>query len=235
MFGRRIQGILIDFYGTISAGDREAVEIACRTIVDRYTVPASSEEFAVHWGRCFFQTIEQSNHEQFKTLLECEKASLSQALAQYGVSVPDTDLSALVGDLETYWENPPIYEDALAFLKGVSLPICCVSNADNVPLLSAISRHQLQFDAVISSEVVRAYKPDPAIFHAAAKQLGISTENLVHIGDSRHSDIEGAFGVGIATIWVHRESRILDVGSRKADYTVTSLDVLSDVIAEKSL
>jgi len=39
--------------------------------------------------------------------------------------------------------------------------------------LSAIARHQLRFDDVVSSEAVRCYKPDPAIFHHAMRALGV--------------------------------------------------------------
>lgn len=219
-------GVLIDFYGTISAGDREAVEMACRTVVEACGVPASPGEFAVVWGECFFATIGQCNHHNFRTLFECEAASLRDALARYAIRLPDSDLPPLIAELETYWADPPVYDDAIQFLHSLPVPVCCVSNADTAPLQEAIARHGLRFDVVVTSESVRAYKPDPAIFLAASKFLGIPPERLIHIGDSRHSDVGGAAGVGIATAWVCRESRVLDVGVENPDYQVRTLTEL---------
>ena len=231
---RQIKGILIDFYGTISAGDKEAVEIACRTIVDACGVPVTPAEFEVIWGRRFFAAIETCNHQRFRTLLQCETSSLREALEQFGVRVPERELRSLVSDLESYWANPPVYDDALSFLGGVTLPICCVSNADTDPLMAAISRHRLRFDAVATSESVRAYKPDPAIFLAAANRLGIQPKDLIHVGDSLHSDVAGAAVAGVGAVWIRRESRILDVGTGEPDYCIKTLGELSDIIQGNS-
>jgi 2-haloacid dehalogenase/putative hydrolase of the HAD superfamily len=227
MPGRRFDAIMIDFYGTICAGDREAVEAACRGIVDTCGLALSPEDLAIRWGNRFFDLIERSNHQAFQTLHECEKQSLTTTLAEFGVSA---DPGPLVAKIEEYWRDPPIYPDALDFLNSVDLPLCCVSNADTEPLLTAIGNQGFRFDAVVTSESARCYKPDPGIFRQAAGSLGIEAHRAVHIGDSLHSDVSGAARAGIATVWLCRDSRIHDIGNCHPDYQISVLTEFNTVV-----
>ena len=219
-----VQAVLIDFYGTICAGDREAVERACRRIVQTLGLPLTPDEFAVQWGRRFFEVVEASNHDAFRTLHECELLSLRQTLAGYGM---EPDPAPFVAELEAYWHDPPIYEDAVDFLSSCKLPICCVSNADAEPLHTAIRKHGLRFDAVVCSEDVRSYKPSAGIFQRALEAVGVTPDAAVHIGDSLHSDISGARGVGMRAVWIRRESRIHDIGTCDPEYTIRSFTELN--------
>ncbi|MHC4696362.1 MAG: HAD family hydrolase [Planctomycetota bacterium] len=221
---RRFDGLLIDFYGTISDGDRDAVEAACRRIVETSGLDIAPADFAITWGERFFDIIERSNHESFRTLYECELASLRDTLTYLGIDGAPSP--ALVADLEAYWADPPVHADALEFLKCVDLPICCVSNADTKPLMTAIEKHGLKFDAVITSEAARCYKPDPAIFRRALDAIGIGPDRVIHIGDSLHSDVSGASKLGITTAWIRRENRIHDIGTSRPNHIVTTLNEL---------
>jgi len=221
---RRFEALLIDFYGTISAGDREVVEATCADVVAACGLSISPAALAIRWGERFFSDIERSNHDGFRTLYECEIESLRSTLAELGRT---NDPRPLVERLERYWADPPVYPDAIEFLKHVDVPICCVSNADTKPLLTAIKTHNLTFDAVVTSEAARCYKPDPGIFEMAIQKLGVSPEKIAHIGDSLHSDVEGASKLGIATVWICRKSRVLDVGSCRSDFKTETLTALS--------
>jgi 2-haloacid dehalogenase/putative hydrolase of the HAD superfamily len=160
-------------------------------------------------------------------LNECEIESLRTTLARFGCTA---DPEPLVAPLEEYWLNPEIYEDAIAFLESVRLPVCCVSNADTEPLRAAMDRHGLVFDAVITSEDARAYKPDAEIFRQALSALDVSPEATIHVGDSLHSDIGGASMLGISTAWIRRDSRIHDIGNSHPDWTFATLTEMSGII-----
>lgn len=227
MPARPFDGLLIDFFGTIAAGDRDAVEATCLHIVDACGLPVSPPEFAILWGERYFATVGRSNHDAFQTLYQCELTSLRDTLAEFG-HYPDP--APFLIDLEEYWHNPPVHVDAIEFLQEIDIPVCCVSNADNKPLLSAIARHRLRFDVVVSSEAVRCYKPDPAIFRHALRALGVRPDRVLHVGDSLHSDIAGAAGLGIAATWIRREDRIHDIGDHKPWRTITLLTELNDLL-----
>jgi 2-haloalkanoic acid dehalogenase type II len=216
----RFDAILIDFYGTIAAGDREAVEAVCATIVTACKLSISPAEFAVTWGERYFAVVAQSSHDAFRTLYECEMTSLAQMFEQLKIQA---DPAPFVGQLEAYWRDPPIHTDAVELLDELNVPVCVVSNADSEPLQAAIKKSGLRFDAVVSSEAVRSYKPDPRIFQHALDRMGVDASRALHIGDSRHSDVAGAQGVGITAAWICREDRIHDIGQCTPCHTCSSL------------
>ncbi len=45
-------------------------------------------------------------------------------------------------------------------------------------------------------------KPEPHLFQIALQRLGLPPQAAVMVGDSIHSDIRGAHGVGLPTIWI---------------------------------
>ncbi len=66
---------------------------------------------------------------------------------------------------------------------------------------------------MIVSMIFGANKPDPLIYHEAVRRLKISfpgLDDLSHaevlfVGDNPHTDITGAFGVGMRTAWIGSE------------------------------
>ena len=45
-------------------------------------------------------------------------------------------------------------------------------------------------------------KPDPRIFQEALKRVNCSSEEVIHVGDSLKSDIQGAWNAGIDSVWI---------------------------------
>jgi len=70
--------------------------------------------------------------------------------------------------------------------------------------IEAAGLHELA-DAVCVSEEVGAWKPDPRIFHEAARRAGTTLEGAWMIGDNLDADIAGAHGVGVRSVWVKRD------------------------------
>jgi putative hydrolase of the HAD superfamily len=70
--------------------------------------------------------------------------------------------------------------------------------------VEAAGLHELA-DAVCVSEEVGAWKPDPEIFHEAARRAGTTLDGAWMIGDNLDADIAGAHGVGVRSVWVKRD------------------------------
>ncbi|NOT01560.1 MAG: HAD family hydrolase [Phycisphaerales bacterium] len=228
MAGRRkYKAVLVDFYGTIADGDAFAVESVCRQLVGELSLPLSPAELAVAWGERFFETIERRNHHDFRTLLECECESLMDLLSPL---VGWVDPAPYVERLKDYWTAPPIHAEAVGALTAIQMPICCVSNADNTPLRRAIETNRLRFDHVITSEDARCYKPEPHIFMRALNAVGLGPDEVLHVGDSLHSDIGGAKRAGIDSAWVCRNGRIHDIGQDRATFKINDLNGLHSII-----
>jgi HAD superfamily hydrolase (TIGR01450 family) len=61
-------------------------------------------------------------------------------------------------------------------------------------------------------------KPEPHLFRVALERLGLPPQVVVMVGDSIHSDIRGAQGVGLRTIWITPPGA--DAGDVHPDLTI---------------
>ena len=93
----------------------------------------------------------------------------------------------------------------LAACLDARLPMICanpdlVVMRDGVRLLCAgsLARHY----AAAGGDVVSLGKPDAAIYRMALDTLGVPAGKVMAIGDSLHTDIAGAAGAGIDSLWV---------------------------------
>lgn len=225
---RPFDALFIDFYGTVTSGDRQAVEDTSRCVVEEFGLPMPPAEFAVEWGKTFFAAADDRNHERFANLCRIECETLVETLEPLGHG--DIDPVPFVARLQAYWANPSLHPESAEALASLDVPICCVSNADTADLLSAIERHNLRFDHVVTSEDARCYKPGPAIFERALADMGIRPERVLHAGDSLHADVGGAKPLGITTAWVCRQGRIYDVGQTMPDHKLSCLRGLRDIL-----
>jgi putative hydrolase of the HAD superfamily len=99
----------------------------------------------------------------------------------------------------------------LAVLKGRGVRIVAASNWD-ASLPEALERTGLApyIDAAVSSAVVGAAKPDPAVFRAALDCAGCEAHEAFHVGDSPNGDVEGARAAGIRVALLDRDGVLPD-------------------------
>ena len=105
-----------------------------------------------------------------------------------------------------------------------------LSNADDDFLFPLLDHTGMQFCAVLSSEMVKAYKPDPAPFKRIMKMLNIKPDEAVYVGDNQFDDVKGAKNVGMFTVWLNRNGNALDDNITRPDYELTSFDELLAIL-----
>lgn len=119
----------------------------------------------------------------------------------------------------------------IARLKGANhLRLGVLSNADNAFLWPLLSCRSLEFDAAVSSETARAYKPHPRAFRLIMEALAVPAEVCLFVGDSQFDDVQGAHGAGMRTVWVNRRGAQLDPALPAPDYQVKSLTEVLDIL-----
>jgi putative hydrolase of the HAD superfamily len=100
-----------------------------------------------------------------------------------------------------YGEVPSVLDRLAAC--GIALAV--VSNWDDrLPRLLADLGLARRFTAIVVSAEVGVEKPHPRIFAAAAERLGVAPERIVHVGDRRLEDVEGAQAAGLRALWLTR-------------------------------
>lgn len=95
------------------------------------------------------------------------------------------------------------YPDALPALEFLAsrYPLVSLSNGN-----ADVARMGLApfFEASVSAIEVGQAKPDPRIFHAAARALGVAPQAVLHVGDDALLDVLGARDSGMQAAWLNR-------------------------------
>jgi len=158
--------------------------------------------------------------DSFETQRMLEEKSLVHTLVQFNSNANAKELSEM---MFAHWVKPPIFEDSKEFFEKSNLPIYIVSNIDTADILQAISYHDLHPAGVFTSEEAKSYKPRKELFELALKRTGLKADEVIHIGDSVSSDVNGAAGVGIRALWLNRSGKNVPQG-------VESISSLLDLI-----
>ena len=220
------RAVLLDFYGTLVEEDDAVIARIVRRIASE--TAADPADLGRRWSASFAGACASAHGERFRTQREIELESLRELLDEIGSTL---DSRALSEELFRYWTAPEPRPGAARFLDALALPAAVVSNIDTADLERALARLGWSFDALVTSESCRAYKPRPEMFEAALARLDCRRDEVLHVGDSLGSDVIGASRLGIATAWVNGRGRPLppDVGVAP-DHVVADVDALIDVL-----
>lgn len=152
---------------------------------------------------------------------------LRVVLAGLGRNLPDDVFRRLVADhgrMEVDIPPDPIdgVADALAELSG-RYKLAVVSDAIVTPgtgLRAILEEHGLirYFSGFAFSDEIGHSKPHRSMFESAADELGVSPDEIVHVGDRDHNDIKGPHALGAKAI--------LFIAARDLDKYATTADAI---------
>jgi len=219
--------ILLDFYGTVVEEDGAQIEQVCHEIARASSKSATPEEVKSYWGRIFGEMFLQSYGVAFQRERDLEQASLQKVVMHFDADLDSERLCLIVYD---YWTRPVIFPESRDVLAKCNIPVCLVSNVDNADLASALRHNGLSFDLIVTSEDCRAYKPRPEPFEEALSMLGLSGEEVLHVGDSLGSDVRGAKALGIPVLWINRKEREIPAGYQQPDYVSSDLTGVLELV-----
>tara|TARA_B100000035_G_scaffold125192_1_gene106589 strand:- start:273 stop:989 length:717 start_codon:yes stop_codon:yes gene_type:complete len=69
------------------------------------------------------------------------------------------------------------------------------------------------FDYAWRAEEFGISKPDPALFHKAFEEAGVSADQVIHVGDCHDNDVSGAVSAGAQAIWFSPEGSVSAIAS----------------------
>ncbi len=121
----------------------------------------------------------------------------------------------------------PPFADTAASLQRLKkrYKLVIISNIDNDLFAETRKLLGVEFDAVITAEQARSYKPSLRNFELALQTLGIPREQLLHAAQSIYHDVVPARLLGIATVWVNRKSARPGIGAVRAATGEPDLEV----------
>ena len=191
------QILTFDCYGTLIDWETGILE-ALQPILRRYNVDLSDdqalERFAHHEAE-----VEAGEFKLYQHVLGAVLERLGQ---EFGF-VPSRDEVEAFSYSVRDWPAFPDSAAALAELKK-RFKLVILSNVSDQLFAFSNPKLGVTFDAVITAEQVRAYKPKLEHFHEALRRLNSPASSILHVAQSLFHDHVPAKQMGWNSVWINR-------------------------------
>jgi len=229
-----LKALFLDFYGTLVEEDDDILPILCEQVRIHAADPEAltAHEISHRWWEILKPLYVNAHHDAWISHREVSERSIAMLAEELGAT--GADLDAILAPQYARWGAPPIFPETHGFLDAVralGVPIGIVSNIDRADIELALAHHGIVPDVLVTSEDARAYKPRPEMFTQALAAFDLAPHEVLHVGDSRTSDIAGATPLGIPVAWINRTGKVA-TSAPVADHEVTDLRDLLPIIAD---
>lgn len=201
--GVTVRALVFDVFGTVVDWRSSIVEEG--RIFTQFTgIDVDWARFADGWRHKYGPSMDRvrKGAAPWQNLDALHRASLEELLTEFGVtSLPEEHKDRL----NRVWHRLQPWPDSVPGLTRLRTryTLATLSNG-NVALLTNMAKHAgLPWDCILSAELVRAYKPDPAVYQMAADLLGLHPTEIMMVA-AHQGDLRAAASVGLRTAFVPR-------------------------------
>ena len=197
---------------------------------------ADAGGFANQWREKYLPSMAnvREGRREWAYLDALHRESLDELLQRHGLD-PDEDTRAR---LVRAWHRLPAWPDVVEGLARLRerYVTAALSNGGFALLTNLVKAARLPFDCILSAELARTYKPDPAVYRTAAKLLDVEPREILLVA-AHGWDLDGAREAGLRTAFLERPAekgpdrpadRAADV---TADVSVASFTELAEVLS----
>ena len=210
--------MVFDAYGTLF--DVHSISVACEALFPGKGTELSrlwrTKQLEYTWLRALM-----GRYSEFEAITT---DALGIACRTLGLQIKPSDAALL---MEAYRQLLPFPEvkAALAALHDRKLAI--LSNGSPAMLNALVENAGMSelFDAVISVDELRMFKPHPSVYGLATKYLGINANEIGFVS-SNFWDVSGASSFGFRTFWINRNNSQPDALGFEPVAVVQRLDEL---------
>lgn len=196
-----IKAVFLDYTGTIiEEGGPDAMEMLSRCYKNS-DIP-SMEEMLAYWWKLIKTFEAVSYKESYITEDEIVDRALKECAEKIHLKEDFEELHRLC---QRFWAYAPAFPDTKEFFERCRVPIYVISNNGLSYVEEGMRDKNLHPVGIICGDMVRAYKPHQEIFLKALEVSGLRPEEVIHIGDSLTSDVEGASKAGITPVLLDRK------------------------------
>ena len=187
-----IFGTVVDWHGSI-----------VREMASRYP-GVDGDAFALAWRAGYKPAMARvmSGELGWTLIDDLHRMVLDDVLTKFGLAHLDEGARH---ELNRVWHRLAPWPDAVAALQRLKAKylICTLSNGNLGLLTRMAKRAGLPWDCVLSAEVFRAYKPDPATYLGVARVFDVAPERVMLVA-AHHEDLVGARACGLRTAYIER-------------------------------
>ena len=234
---RLIEAVVFDMYGTLVENTND---LWMKTFDEICASQGLSIRGSVLWD--YWKPIEMEFRKDrlrvdgngrptpFKTYRQAWREAFERSFEYFGGGDPNLACEKSILD-QGVRDLFPEVRNVLQDLRGLRyLKIGLLSNADNDALIPLLNRHDLSFDAILTSETAQSYKPIPEPFYCVAEMLGVNPDACIYVGDTQLDDVAGGHKAGMKTAMLMRDNATLDSNLPVPDYQLGDLNDLLEIV-----
>lgn len=199
------------------------------TLFDVHSVIALCERFWPGKGASLSQlwrakqleyTWQRSLMKRYAPFSQVTREALEYSCESLRLALSSQSEKALMEEYLNLKKYPDV-ADALQKLKAKKLAILTNGSPDMIEPL--VRNSGLRFDAVLSVDELRVYKPAPEVYELAVRKLGTPKDEIGFVS-SNCWDALGAKSFGFSVYWINRTGAPVDRLAFRPDKIGTSLD-----------
>lgn len=204
------------------------------TLYDVHTVIRRCDEYWPGKGQALSQlwrqkqleyTWQRSLMRRYVPFSQITREALAYACAALKLGLDDAGEDALMHEYLRLAAYPDV-PDALEALEGKK---AILTNGSPDMIETLVKQSGLKFDAVLSVDAVKQFKPVPEVYQLAVDRLGVAKEHIGFVS-SNCWDALGAKSFGFRVYWINRTGAPVDVLGFKPDAQLGSLGDLPEVL-----
>ncbi len=200
--------------GVDTAQLEEAVKSAARELYASYETFPFTQNIGINpfeglWGD--FKGSTDENFRKMEALVPgYRKDAWTNGLKALGIDDPALGLQLGEQFAAERRSRPYVYEETYQILDALKGKVKLLLLTNGSPdlqqeKLAGVPKLPPYFDVIMISGDHGEGKPAPSIFNKALDNLGVSADEALMVGDKLATDIKGANGVGIRSVWINRK------------------------------
>jgi 2-haloacid dehalogenase len=215
-----IDALVFDAYGTLF--DVHSVVRRCES-----SWPGKGAALSQLWrAKQLEYTWQRSLMQRYRPFSEVTREALAYACEALGLPLSVAQMEALMGEYQMLSLYPDV-QDALQKLSSRKTAILTNGSPDMIEPL--VKQSGLSFDAVLSVDAVKTFKPAPQVYELASTQLSLPASHIGFVS-SNCWDAMGAKSFGFTVYWINRAGAPVDRLGFQPDAILKSLGDLPEVL-----
>jgi 2-haloacid dehalogenase len=208
----RPEAFVFDAYGTLF--DVHSVAARCESCW-----PGKGAQLSQLWrAKQLEYTWQRSLMQRYAPFSTVTREALAYSCEALGLELSAAQMEGLMAE----YLNLSTFADVESTLKSLRGKTAILSNGSPDMLLPLVENSRLRFDAVISVDELKIFKPAPQVYELSVQKLKTPREQIGFVS-SNCWDAMGAKSYGFSVYWINRLGAPIDRLGFKPDAVLGSL------------
>ena len=221
---RDLKVLAFNVFGTV-VDWRSGIITEVQAVAREHDLAVDAAAVADRWRSRYQPLLDRVRRGEtpWQVLDDLHRTALRELVAEFSLdSLTETDLDRLV----FAWHHLPPWPDAVSGLSRLrsGFILTTLSNGGMALLVDLARSGRLPFDCILSTELIKNYKPDPRTYRLVPSLLAVRPEQAMMVASHAY-DLAAAAELGMRTAFVRRPQ---EWGTGKAEIPEFPVDVVAE-------